>query len=278
MGMRIQTNMSALQAQRNLRNTQSAEDQTLSHVASGSRITRAGEDAAGYSVSSSLNAHIRSTQAALRNTQDGISLVQVAEGAMQSMGDILSRLRELGIQAASDTIGDTERRMIDREAQNAKAEIDRIVNTVEYNGLKILNGQGNAAQFDVQVGIHSGEGHLLGVDYRKLNFTTEHTGLSRVDFSTKESSRANLSTIDNAIETMSSYRATLGAVQSRFSTIAEGLGTSQLNLSSANSRIKDADVASETTDLARNRLMREAGTAVLAQANTQPEQALRLLS
>ncbi len=276
--MRISTNTSAINAHRHLERTQSAEDKTMNHLSTGSRITEASEDAAGYSVSTSLNANIRSTQAALRNTNDGISMVQVAEGAVQTISDKLIRMRELGIQASSDTISDTERRMINREVQQTKAEIDRVVSTTEYNGKKILNGGGTWPGFEVQVGIHADENNTLGVDRRKFNFSSDRLGLHGLDFTTKESAREHLADIDFALDSVSSYRSTLGALQSRFSTIADNLGTSHQNLSAANSRIKDADVASETGDLARNKILREAGTAVLAQANTQPEQALRLLN
>jgi flagellin len=276
--MRISTNTSAINAHRHLERTQAAEDKTMNHLSTGSRIAEASEDAAGYSVSTSLNANIRSTQAALRNTNDGISMVQVAEGAVQTISDKLIRMRELGIQASSDTISDTERRMIHREVQQTKAEIDRVVSTTEYNGKKILNGGGTWPGFDVQVGIHADENNTLGVDRRKFNFSSDRLGLHGLDFSSKESAREHLADIDFALESVSNYRATLGALQSRFTTIASGLGSNEMNLSAANSRIKDADVASETSDLARNKILREAGTAVLSQANTQPEQALRLLN
>jgi flagellin len=277
MGMRISTNTSAINAHRNLERTQTAEDKTMSHLSTGSRIAEAGDDAAGYSVSTSLNANIRSTQAALRNTNDGISMVQVAEGAVSTISEMLVRMRELGIQASSDTISDTERRMINREVHQAKSEIDRIVATTDYNGKKILNGGGTWPGFDVQVGIHADEHNQLGVDRRKFNFNSDHIGLHGLDFSSKESAREHLADLDFAIERVSSYRSTLGALQSRFSTIASGLGSSELNLTAANSRIKDADIASETSDMAKNKILREAGTAVLTQANTQPQQALKLI-
>jgi flagellin len=276
--MRISTNTSAINAHRHLERTQTAEDKTMNHLSTGSRITEASEDAAGYSVSTSLNANIRSTQAALRNTNDGISLVQVAEGAVQSISDKLIRMRELGLQASSDTISDTERRMIHREVEQMKAEIERVVSTTEFNGKKVLNGGGSWPGFDVQVGIHADENNTLGVDRRKFNFSSDRLGLHGLDFTSKESARGHLADIDFALESVSNYRANLGALQSRFSTIADNLGTSHQNLNAANSRIKDADIASETSDLARNKILREAGTAVLAQANTQPEQALRLLN
>lgn len=228
-------------------------------------------------MSTSLNAGIRSTQAALRNTNDGISLVQVAEGAVQTFGDMIVRLRELGIQAASDTIGDPERRMIQREVDQTRSEMDRMVNTTEFNGTKILNGSLSDLGFGVQIGIHSGAPHQLGVGEGQLNFSTDRIGLRHLDFSSKESARNHLADIDTALERVSSYRSTLGALQSRFSTIASGLGNSELNLSAANSRIKDADIASETSDMAKNKILREAGTAVLTQANTQPQQALKLI-
>jgi len=276
--MRISTNTSAINAHRHLERTQTAEDKTMNHLSTGSRITEASEDAAGYYVSTSLNANIRSTQAALRNTNDGISLVQVAEGAVQSISDKLIRMRELGLQASSDTISDTERRMIHREVEQMKAEIERVVSTTEFNGKKVLNGGGSWPGFDVQVGIHADENNTLGVDRRKFNFSSDRLGLHGLDFTSKESARGHLADIDFALESVSNYRANLGALQSRFSTIADNLGTSHQNLNAANSRIKDADIASETSDLARNKILREAGTAVLAQANTQPEQALRLLN
>jgi flagellin len=277
MGMRINTNLSALNAHRNLQSAQSAEDKTLNRMATGSRIAEAGDDAAGYSISTTLNAQVRSTQAALRNANDGISMIQVSEGAINTLSDLVIRMRELGIQASSDTISDTERRMIQREVQQSKAEIDRIVSTTEFNGKKVLNGGGSDPGFEVQVGIHAGQNNQLGVDDRRLNFSTDQMGLTGLNFSTKESAREDLAKLDFALEHISSLRATLGALQSRFTTVAEGLGTSEVNLSAANSRIKDADVASESSDLAKKRILREAGTAVLAQANTQPEQALRLI-
>ena len=278
MGIRINTNTSSSIAQRNLQANRSAEDKTMSHISSGSRIVQSGEDAAGFSVSTTLNANMRSTQAALRNANDGISMVQIAEGGLSSISEIIVRIRELGVQAASDTINPGERRMINREVQQLASEIGRVTASTDYQGKKLLGGGGAWPTMDVQVGIHSDPSdNQLGFNRMKLNTNLDHLGLHGLDFSTKENARELLADIDQGLATVSTYRATLGSLQSRFMSVINGLGTSHINLSAAFSRIKDSDLASETSDLSKSQILSQASTAVLSQANALPNMALKLL-
>ena len=278
MGLRIATNTTSLVAQRHLRETRALLDRSLERLSSGYRINRAGDDAAGLAISEKLRAKTRGLIQAQRNASDGVSLIQVAEGGLNEVQNILVRLRELGVQAASDTIGNRERRYLNEEYQSLKEEIDRIANSTEFNGTFLLDGTGGSLDFQVNTG---GE-NLLGVDRIsfdafKLDVNTDKLGLEELGAATKADAQRSLATIDDAIERVSSVRGQLGAIENRLESTVKNLSVSIENLSAARSRIKDVDVADETAKLTQNNILMQAGTAVLAQANSVPKMALQLL-
>jgi flagellin len=278
MGLRIATNVSSLTAQRHLRNTRSLLDRSLERLSSGYRINRAGDDAAGLAISEKLRAKTRGLIQAQRNASDGISLIQVAEGGLNEIQNILVRLRELGVQAASDTIGKKERVYLDEEFQLLKEEIDRIANVTEFNGTVLLDGTGGSLDFQV----NTGGLNLLGVDRITFNafksdVNADKLGLDSLGVPDKPEAQRSLNLIDSAIERVSSIRGELGAIENRLSSTINNLSVSVENLSAANSRIKDVDIASETSELTKNSIMTQAGVSVLAQANSVPQMALQLL-
>jgi len=276
MGFRIVTNTSAINAIRTLSGTRRAFDKNLEKLGSGSRITRAGDDAAGLAISENLIAQVRGLRQAKRNAQDGISLVQVSEGGLNEVSNMLIRLRELSIQAASDTIGDTERKFVDREFQSLKDEIDRVANATEFNGTPLLNGQ--AGILEIQVGTHNNPMiDRINFNGENSNATMAALKLGGESVGTKLGAQTSLSTIDEALVRVNSIRADLGAMQNRLQSTINNLAVSDENLSSANSRIRDVDVAEETSELTRNNILLQAGTSVLAQANMASKIALKLL-
>jgi len=277
MGLRIATNAQSISAQRNLSNTGAAQKSNLEHLASGSRIYRAADDAAGLAISEKMRAHIRSDRQAVRNANDGISMIQTAEGGMNEVGNILTRFRELSIQAASDTIGDTERGFIDKEVQQLAQEVDRISNTTEFNGKKLLNGEGQL--MEVQVGLmNNPENDRFNYDPSKTNASLANLGLSGISVASKEDAQSNLDHIDGAITKLTENRAELGAMQNRLVSTVSNLQIYDENLSTARSRIYDVDMASETADLTKNNILNQAGVSVLSQANNNNMLALKLLS
>lgn len=278
MGLRIATNVSSLTAQRHMRNTRRLLDKSLERLSSGYRINKAGDDAAGLAISEKLRAKTRGLIQAQRNASDGISLIQVAEGGLQEIQNILVRLRELGVQAASDTIGPQERRYLDEEYQSLKEEIDRIANATEFNGTVLLDGTGGT--FDFQV--NTGGLNLLGVDRISFNafrsdVNIDKLRLEELTITSKEDAQRSLQFVDDAIEDVSSIRGDLGAIDNRLTSTIRNLSVSIENLSAANSRIKDVDIAVETSELTRNNILMQAGTSVLQQANSIPQMALSLL-
>lgn len=276
MSLRINTNVQSLQAQRHLGINHHEQNKALEKLASGSRINRAGDDAAGLAISEKLRAHIRSMKQATRNAQDGVSLIQVAEGSMNEIGNILIRLRELSIQSASDTIGDTERGFIDKEVQNLKSEIDRISKSTEFNGRRLLDG--SSGQLDIQVGIHNNPFEdRFTYDPSHHVTTVESMGLGALSTMSKETSQANLESLDEAIIRVNGSRSDLGALQNRLNSTINNLGIYIENQSEANSRIRDTDVAEETSNLTKSNILTQSTVSVLAQANTNAQQALKLL-
>lgn len=276
MGFRIVTNTAALNAQRTLANNRRMFDKSLEKLSSGSRITRAGDDAAGLAISENLIAQIRGLKQAKRNAQDGISLIQVSEGGLNEISNILIRLRELAVQAASDTVGDVERKFTDREFQSLKEEVDRISNATEFNGTPLLNGRAGILEF--QVGTRNNP-LLDRIVYNgeNANATLAALKLGGESVSTKLGSQTSLGVIDDALVQVNSIRSDLGAMQNRLQSTINNLAISDENLSAANSRIRDVDVAEESAELTRNNILMQAGTAVLAQANFASKIALKLL-
>jgi flagellin len=278
MGLRIATNVSSLTSQRNLRQTRELLDRSLERLSTGYRINRAGDDAAGLAISEKLRAKIRGLVQAQRNSSDGISLIQVAEGGLNEVQNILVRLRELGVQAASDTIGPRERKYLDLEYTSLRDEIDRIANSTEFNGTFLLDGTGGSLDFQV----NTGGDNILGVDRIsfdafRLDVNADKLGLEGLSVGTKEGAQRSLARIDAALDDVSSVRADLGALENRLSSTVRNLGISIENLSAANSRIKDVDIADETAEMTKHSILMQAGTSVLSQANSIPKMALTLL-
>lgn len=276
MGMRVTTNLSAINAQRNLVGSQRMVNSSMAQLASGSRINKAADDAAGLAISENLKAQIRSASQAQRNTNDGISMVQTAEGGLNEIGNIIVRLRELGIQAASDTVGQTERGFLDKETQQLKSEIQRISSVTTWGTTKLLDG--STPKFDFQVGLfNNAEEDRISFDSSENVATIDALSLSGLDYTTKEGAQTSLTALDSAQTLVNGYRANLGAIQNRLTSTADNLGVSMENLSSANSRIRDTDVAQASSEMTRNNILMQAGTSTLAQANQQNQLALKLI-
>jgi len=276
MGLRISTNVAAMAARRALAHTSDDLKTSYSRLSSGNRITSAGDDAAGLSISEGLRAQIRSTSQAERNANDGISFVQVAEGGMSEIGNILIRLRELSIQAASDTIGDKERGFINQEFQSLIGEVDRIANVTSFGGTQLLNGQsGDDLQF--QVGIRNNEADRIIFKTSENDVRADSLGVSGISAESIDAARNALDNIDAGMAKVSEARARMGAMQNKMQSTVNNLMITKENLSQARSRIADADIAEETSNLAKNNILQQAGVSVLAQANMAPTSALKLL-
>ena len=276
MGMRITTNVLSLNAQRAMSTSQREMSKSMAQLSTGSRITKAADDAAGLAISENLKSQMRSMGQASRNANDGISLVQVAEGGLGEISNILTRVRELGIQAATDTMGDKERSYLNVEVQQLKAEVQRIAQTTSFGSKKIIDGTGGL--YEIQVGINNDPStDRIAFDSGKLNATADNLGLDGFDFSSKEGAQKSLAKIDDAQSKVSSYRATLGAIQNRFVSTVENLGSQHENLSAANSRIRDTDIAQATSESTRNNILLQASTSMLSQANQVPSLALKML-
>lgn len=276
MGLRIGTNVAALNAQKNLYMTRINADKSMARLASGQRINQAADDAAGLAISENLKGQIRGMRQANRNANDGISLVQVAEGSLNEVSNMLIRLRELGVQAASDTVGDTERKFTDVEYQQLKSEIQRVTEATKYNGYDLLNGTGG--MIDIQVGVNNDPFQdRISFNSGAANSSLEALGLTAEGVSTKEGAQASLAVIDQALTSVNAIRANFGALQNRLVSTSNNLLVADENLSAANSRIRDADIAAETSEMARNNILLQAGVSVLGQANQSQQLALKLL-
>lgn len=276
MGMRITTNIAALNAQRNLVNSQRLINDSMAKLSSGSRINKAADDAAGLAISEKLKGQIRSANQAQRNANDAISLVQTAEGGLNEIGNIIIRLRELGIQAASDTVGDTERGMLNREVTQLSEEIQRIAKSTTWGTTKLLDG--SASVFDFQVGTGNDSfADRISFDAGANSATLDTLGLEGLDFSSKTGAQEALARLDAAQTSVNGTRANLGALQNRLTSAADNLGVMSENLSAANSRIRDTDIAQASSEMIRNNILLQAGTSVLAQANQANQLALKLI-
>lgn len=276
MGFRIATNVSSLTAQRSLSKISNQEQKTAAQLSSGSRITKSSDDSAGLAISEKLRANIRSSQQANRNANDGISMIQVAEGGLDESANILIRLRELAIQSASDTIGETERSYTDMEFQQLKNELQRISQTTEFNEVNLLDGSSDKLDFQIGANNDDFEDRIV-YDPGKINAGLDALGLDSEQVSDKAGAQGSLEKIDSAIKTVSGQRAELGALQNRLLTTSANLETSVENMSAANSRIRDVDYAEATAKNVQNNIMKQAGISVLSQSNQTPQQALRLI-
>jgi flagellin len=306
MGLRIQTNVQSLNAQRNLSGSIEENGIALERLSSGYRINKASDDAAGLAISEKLKADIRGLNMARRNANDGISLVQTAEGGLNEVGNILSRLRELSVQAASDTIGNRERGFLNKEYMALKDEIERITKSTEYNGTMLLVGnqdalpddlknRSNPYPLEVQVSkdyYDSVDGldqrnpvNIIRIDLQEINSGLGESGLNlgsadddagtRVD--NKEDAQQSINKVDTAISQVAGFRAYLGSIQSRLGSTVRNLAIASENFSAANSRIRDTDFAEETARMTQSNIIKQAGVAILGQANQTPQAALRLL-
>lgn len=306
MGLRVRTNVQSLIAQRNMMYSTEEVGKSSERLASGYRINKGADDAAGFAISEVLRADIRSLGQARRNANDGVSLIEVAEGGLHEINNIMVRLRELSIQAASDTIGTRERQYLNQEFFALKDEIDRIALGTEFNGTRLLTGLSevpeemredhNRPPLEVQVGkdyylqVDSLESpnptNVIRIDMSRLNAFTEGEGSlnlgntqnaegTRID--NKASAQLSINQIDKAMNQVASYRASLGAIQNRLEKTDKAIALQVEALSSAKSRIKDVDFASETANMTQQNILQQAGASVLAQANSQPQIVLKLL-
>ena len=277
MGLRINTNVPSLVAQRNLRATRVGLDRALERLSSGSRINHAGDDAAGLAISETFRAQIRGLGQAERNAHDGISLIQVAEGGLSEVSNIIIRMRELSVQAASDTVGPRERKFLDTEFQQLMEEVDRIANSIEFNGNPLLNGNGSA--FEIQIGTKNNPlvDRIKLFDPYMSNINLVSLGLNLSGISDKAGAQNSLASLDSALNSVTSIRAEFGAMQNRLQSVINNLTINKENMTAANSRIRDADLAEETSEMTKNNILMQAGVSVLAQTNSSMKSVLGLL-
>lgn len=275
MGLRINTNIASQEVQRNLRLSNATQEQEFSKLSSGKRITKSADDAAGMAIAKKLDAETKGLKMASRNANDAISLVQVAEGGLNETSNILTRLRQLSIQAASDTIGDAERGYLSLEYEQLVQEADRISKTTSFNGQPLLQGEGKVLQF--QVGAFGNADNRIEIDSSLTDASSEGLGINGTNVRAKEDAIQNLQTIDHAIGKVSSFRANFGSIQSRLTSTINNLDVATVNQEAARSRIEDVDVAESTAKLASMQVRNAAGTATLAQANQLGSSALRLI-
>jgi flagellin len=263
----------------NLNRTQRSLNSTFQNISSGLRVNNAADDAAGLAVAENLEAQQMSLRQAQRNTNDGISVIQTAEGATDEVADILKRMRELAVQSSSETLHNNERDYIQDEFQQLTAEVDRIADVTEFNGISLGNQvNGSAAgTIEVQVGIHNSSDDRIGVGLGDLQATSLKVDTSNVNLANVESAQAALQTIDNAIDSVNKYRSDYGAVQNRLESALNSLETYTENVASSESRIRDADFAHETAEMSKFQVMQQAGVAILGQANGLSQGALRLI-
>lgn len=271
MGLQINTNVAALNAYRNLTGTQGSMQTSLERLSSGLRINRAADDAAGLAISEKLRTQVNGLNQAQSNAQDGVSLIQTAEGALNETHAILQRMRTLSVQSASDTNTDEDREMIQKEITALIKEVDSTTERTQFNGMNLLDGTFTGKA--LQIGANSGQTMDLNISAMDAN----GLGISGIDLSTASTATAALSTIDAAIKTVSGQRADLGALQNRLDHTIKNLGVSAENLAASESRIRDTDMAKEMTNFTRSQILQQAGTAMLAQANQSSQGVLRLL-
>jgi flagellin len=271
MGLRVNTNIASLTAQRNLASVSGRLQGNFSRLSSGLRIASASDDAAGLAVSERMRAQIASFVVAGRNAQDGVSLSQTAEGSLQEVANNLTRMRELAIESSNGTLSVSDRAALDTEFQQIISEIDRVATQTTFNGVNLLDG--STASLDIQVGANAGE--TITVNLADTTATT--LAIGTLDVTSVANAQTALAAIDTAVDTVNTARGDLGASQNRMVSTIASIANARENLSAAESRIRDVDVAMETADLTRNSIMQQAAVSVLAQANVQPQLALKLL-
>jgi len=270
MGLRVNTNLFSLNSQRNLANVSQRLAGNFARLSSGLRIASASDDAAGLGISERMRAQIASLQQAGRNADDGISLAQTAEGSLGELNGNLVRMRELAVQSSNGTLNDGDRAILNDEFQALVSEIDRVAGQTTFNGVNLLDG--STTSLSIQVGTESGE----TIDITFGDMTAATLGVN-TDVANVTNAQSALDLIDTAIDTVSGLRGSLGAQQNRIESTVRSIANVSENLSGAESRIRDVDVAAETADLTKNQILQQAAVSVLAQANTQPQIALALL-
>jgi len=275
MAITVLTNMASVNVRGHLERTAENYSKAVERLASGKRINRAGDDAAGLSIANNLEARVRSIQAARRNAQDALSMMQVVEGGMNEVGNLVIRLRELAIQAASDNVSDKEREMLELEVGQIREEVERLAHGTRYFGNEVLSG--SAKELVFQVGIENTEWDRITYDSGEIDLRASTLGVDDVQLSDKDSALDSLSTIENALTKLGTPRAKIGALQFRMHSTINNLNTYEESLTAATSRIMDADMAKEAANAVQAQVLQKTGVAVLAQANLQPTIALRLL-
>mgnify|MGYP001553297754 CR=1 FL=1 len=274
MAISLLTNAAATATQRHMTKSQRSLETNLGRLASGLRIVRASDDAAGLAISESLRAQIRSLSMARRNSADGISLAQTAEGALNEVHGLLMRMRELSVQAANGTMDTTQRGMIDDEFTSLRSEIDRIAEVTDFNGMQLLS---TSASLDLQVGSNNGSDHRITVQLLDVHASQIATGFETASLGSITGARMAMDTLDTAINTVSNYRSTFGVLQNRLEVTMDRLHSAEENMGAAESRIRDADVATETSSMSRNQILMQSGVAMLGQANQMPSMAMSLI-
>ena len=277
MGLRIATNIASQEVQKNLAQETGRTEETLRKISSGSRINKAADDASGLAISQRLEATSRGLGQATRNANDAISYVQTAEGALQETSNIIVRLRELSIQSASDTLGDDERTLLNFESEQLIEEVDRIAQATEFNGAKLINGEGQG-ELTFHVGPRAEEENKITYNSARADSTISTLGIASFNISTREGAEEGISSLDSAIDLVSGFRAELGSVQSRLQSTVRNLQTQKVNQDNAKSVIVDADIAEEVSKLARSKVIKHAAIAALSNANDLPMAALKLIS
>lgn len=277
MGLRIATNIASESVQKNLREISNKSQESLSKLSSGKRITKSADDAAGLAIAKNLEAQTRGLRQATRNANDGISLIQTAEGGLNETSNILTRLRELTIQAGSDTVGDVERSFLQKEYGQLVTEVDRIAASTTFNGTNLLNGEG-AGELNFQVGAFAGEQNKITFDSGETDASAGSLGLDGTGIEERDSALESIESIDQAIMTVSGQRANLGSIQSRLQSTVANLEVQTINQEAARSAVEDVDVAHETAKTASNAVIKNAAISALTQANAIPNSALRLIN
>lgn len=275
MGLRIATNVGSINAQRQLSTQQKRAEHGMAAISSGSRIVNAADDAAGLAISENIKGQTRGLAMARQNAFNAISLVQVSEGGLNEINNILIRMRELGVQAASDNVGDTEREFLDQEVQQLLMESERIAKTTRFGNKQLLDGTGEEMEF--HVGPFGDEDNVIRYNM-SADATNGALGIDGMSVADKDGARDTLGQVDEALIVLGKMRADFGAVQSRMQTTTSNLDIQYENLSAAGSRIRDADIAKESSEIASASILQQAAIGVLAQANQQPAMALRLLA
>ncbi len=277
MGLRIKSNVPSQMVQKDLRKAAIATDESFSKLSSGKRITKSADDAAGLGIAKKMEAEVRGYKMAQRNANAGISMIQVAEGGLDESSNILTRMRELSIQAASDTVGERERGYLNLEYEQLTQEVDRISKTTTFSGAPLLTGENENGVMDFHVGAYAGEDNKISFDATETVATGEALGIEGSNILDKDNASSNLEVIDEAINKVAGFRANFGSIQSRLQSTISNLDTASANTEAARSRIEDVDVAEETAKLASNNVMKNAGISSLSQANNIPNSALRLI-